>query len=93
MVMLWVDNIKRSDILNLTFGEALILMKKGSKVARKGWNGKDMFAIYKEEGKYVYKGLVYGKRPHFLLKTAQNDIAVWNPSTSDILGEDWQIVD
>ena len=27
----------------LTFGQALELLKKGSRVARKGWNGKNMF--------------------------------------------------
>lgn len=30
----------------LTFGQAIEAMKAGFKVARKGWNGKDMFIVY-----------------------------------------------
>jgi chromosome segregation ATPase len=32
-------------------------------------------------------------RPYLALKTAQNDIATWNPSTSDCLAEDWFVVE
>jgi hypothetical protein len=28
------------------FGDAIRLLKKGLKVARKGWNGKEMWLIY-----------------------------------------------
>jgi hypothetical protein len=31
---------------NLMFGDALMLMKLGHKLARAGWNGKDMWVIY-----------------------------------------------
>ncbi|WP_439329659.1 Thoeris anti-defense Tad2 family protein, partial [Bacillus thuringiensis] len=34
----------RSRIMN--FGKALELMKSGNKLSRKGWNGKNMFAVY-----------------------------------------------
>jgi len=32
-------------------------------------------------------------RPAFMLKTAQEDVAYWTPSTSDILAEDWIILE
>jgi hypothetical protein len=31
-------------------------------------------------------------RHYIALKTAQNDVATWSPSTSDALAEDWEIV-
>ncbi|WP_257219667.1 DUF2829 domain-containing protein, partial [Bacillus thuringiensis] len=30
----------------MNFGKALELMKSGNKLSRKGWNGKNMFAVY-----------------------------------------------
>lgn len=32
-------------------------------------------------------------RAYWALKTAQNDIAMWSPSGSDSLAEDWFILD
>ena len=40
---------------NMTFGLAIEAMKKGAKVARKGWNGNGMF-IYIQEGSRVETG-------------------------------------
>lgn len=34
----------------LTFGDALEALKKGKRIARKGWNGKDMFLFYLPPG-------------------------------------------
>ena len=33
---------------NMTFGIAIEAMKKGNKVARRGWNGKGMFVVYQK---------------------------------------------
>lgn len=90
--------------VDLDFGTAVKVMKSGGKVARKGWNGASMFAWFNvggkkvavdpvmEDGKFSTGGLMK-MRPHFLLKTAQDDVAVWNPSTSDCLANDWFIVE
>ena len=32
----------------MTFGIAIEAMKKGNKVARRGWNGKGMFVVYQK---------------------------------------------
>lgn len=32
----------------MDFGKALELLKKGQKVARKGWNGRGMFVVYQK---------------------------------------------
>jgi hypothetical protein len=81
---------------NMSFGDAIMMAKRGHKVARTGWNGSGMYAIIEmDEGQYYtvhdddgsFKN--YPKRPQWLLKTAQNDIAAWAPSGSDSLADDW----
>ena len=91
---------------NLDFGGAIAALKAGKKVARVGWNGKGMFGVYQKgypEGIAVNKntaeaygvpeGTVMKFRPYMQLKTAQNDCAMWVPSVSDVLAEDWFIVE
>lgn len=86
----------------MNFGQAIELMKNGGKVARKGWNGNGMFAYYVPANSYpaergdnmygVFDGDMVPYRHYLALKTAQNDVATWSPSTSDALAEDWMIV-
>lgn len=91
----------------MNFSEALFQLKAGKKCARSGWNGKDMFCVLSpgEKGlpadKFFSEHLkdhankLDGKmnvRPSFLIKTAQEDVAYWTPSTSDILAEDWVVI-
>lgn len=87
------------------FGTAITMLKLGDKVARKGWNGADMFVYYVPAASYPIQrnnlGTLGGMFPEDLapyreylaLKTAQNDIATWTPSCSDALAEDWYVVD
>jgi len=87
---------------NLAFGEAVEAMKKGYKVARKGWNGKNMFLYYVSEGIYPAKSkaimgyfeddrVPYGA--YIAMKTAQGNVVPWLASQTDMLSEDWQIVE
>lgn len=86
----------------LPFGVAVEAMKRGKKVTRTGWNGKGMYAYYVPEAKYpaqrganmegVFENDMVPYRAYLALKTAQNDIATWSPSTSDVLAEDWIIL-
>lgn len=85
------------------FGEAVRLMKLGERVQRAGWNGKGMFVYLVPAASYPAqrntKGVLVGEYPdnmvpyreYLALKTAQNDIATWAPSTSDALATDWQL--
>jgi hypothetical protein len=84
------------------FGQALAWLKVGKKVAREGWNGSGMFVYYVPANSYPattdiakeeFGGKLVPYRPYLALKTAQNDIATWNPSTSDCLAEDWFVVE
>ncbi|MDM5270525.1 DUF2829 domain-containing protein [Bacillus wiedmannii] len=82
----------------MDFGSALELLKQGERVAREGWNGKDMF-LYLIKGNELSKGLKHGYgeyvgEPSFVdtiaMKTAQNTIVVgWLASQSDMLANDW----
>ena len=88
---------------NMTFGLAIEAMKKGKKVARKGWNGNGMFLYYVPVGAYKpcteiatslvnENGLVeYGA--YIAMKTAQGNVVPWLASQTDMLAEDWVILD
>lgn len=87
------------------FGMALHLLKAGQKVARKGWNGAGQFVYYVPANKYPadqnpnspikghFENDEVPYRAYLALKTAQNDVATWQPSISDVLADDWVIVE
>jgi hypothetical protein len=85
---------------NLTFGQAIEAAKQGKKVARKGWNGQNMYAYIVPAASYPAQTEIAKKefgdtvpyRAYWALKTAQNDIAMWAPNGSDTLANDWQIL-
>lgn len=83
----------------MNFGEALQCLKDGKRVARTGWNGKGMFAYLVPAASYPVQtgaakahfgeGAMVPYRAYLALKTADNDVATWAPSCSDVLAEDW----
>lgn len=89
----------------LTFGLAIEAMKKGEKVARKGWNGKGMFIYYVPENVYPANGNKLGTMngvfendlvpygAYIAMKTAQNNVVPWLASQTDVLAEDWEIIE
>ena len=97
---------KENDLFD--FSKALIELKNGKAVARVGWNGNGMFAVMSPGSKELnadniwtkqlkdyaikYKNGKMDVRPSLMLKTAQDDIAYWTPSCSDILADDWLVV-
>lgn len=91
----------------MTFGIAIEMLKKGEKVARKGWNGKGMFIILVNGTNNVkpYDGTPYkevcdfkGKTeinilPHIDMYSATDEMVVgWLASQTDMLAEDWVVV-
>lgn len=88
---------------NITFGQALHTLKRGGKVARKGWNGKGMFIYYVPENAYPAQTGVaksyFGEeskvpyRAYIAMKTVDEDVVVWTASQTDVLAEDWEIVE
>ena len=67
------------------FGSAVWALKKGSKVARIGWNGKGMFVRYVETTEQLNR--------HLELKNVVGTFDTWVPSVSDVLAEDWLILE
>lgn len=90
-----------SDMDCFSFSEALVYLKSGEKVARKGWNGNDMFLFLADNiGFHTDADLSCVRHlegelalPAIVLKTADNQFCVgWLASQTDLLAEDWQIV-
>lgn len=93
------------EIEGLTFGLAIEAMKKGFKLARKGWNGKDMFIVYQKgypqgipcnkqtaEAWGLNEGDLFICNPYFQIENVDGSHSMWVPSINDCLAEDWQIV-
>ena len=71
----------RTDVQD--FGWALWMLKQGGKVARAGWNGKNMhIELHRPEGDFW--------EPCILMHTAQGRFQLgWLASQADMLAEDW----
>lgn len=87
----------------LTFSTALLLLKGGEKIARVGWNGAGMFLYLVDGSNFavnrppllgIYpEGTQISYRPHIDMKTAQGDCVPWVASQTDLLADDWIIVE
>ena len=87
---------------DLSFSEALRALKAGSRVCRAGWNGKGMFLYLVPANAYpaqtgaakAYFGenalVPYGA--YLAMKTAQENVVPWLASQTDILAEDWAVL-
>ncbi|MDH5572344.1 MAG: DUF2829 domain-containing protein [Gammaproteobacteria bacterium] len=87
------------------FGQAITEMKSGAKVARAGWNGKGMWLMLVEGSTHasISPTSAYGKQgltesvvinPHIDMMTAQGFMQPgWLASQTDMLAEDWSIVE
>jgi len=90
---------------DFSFGAAVTLLKLGKKVARKGWNGKNMFLILVESTQPVItEGSPYQARAgiqgevtidaHIDMFTAGGTMQPgWLASQADMLADDWCLVD
>lgn len=97
----------------MTFGLAIEAAKKGAKIARSKWNGKNMFVVYMEPlqlppfntqgtfrkvndrtAKFIGEDKPLNCQPYFAMYNAQEEwIPGWLASQSDMLDEDWFIVE
>ncbi len=86
-----------------SFGWALEALKSGFKVAREGWNGKGMFLFLVPGSTFkVDRAPLLGIYPegtqinycsHIDMKTADDKVVPWVANQTDVLAEDWQILD
>lgn len=87
----------------LSFGHALVALQSGHKVARAGWNGKDMFLFLVAGSRFtvnrppllgIYpEGTEIEYHPHIDMKTAQGYVVPWLASQADMLANDWTIIE
>ena len=81
----------------MTFGLAIEAMKKGKKVARKGWNGKGIFIELQlpDENSKMTQPYIYIDTTN--LQTNNPDApkcrVPWLASQTDMLAEDWFVVE
>ena len=84
----------------MNFSQALVEVKKGSKVKRKGWNGKGMFIFLVIGSTFkvnrppllgIYpEGTEINYHAHIDMKTADEMIVPWVASQTDVLADDWE---
>ena len=86
----------------MSFGLAIEAMKKGKKVARRGWNGKGMFLflgtgieLHTEADLSCVSDLEGDLTlPTIVMKTADDKFCVgWLASQTDMLADDWEVVE
>ena len=86
----------------MNFGEAVEALKKGGVVCRSGWNGKGMFLLYVEYSNSVeaeerphchYHNIKAEGLPWIGMKTADDKFVPWLASQTDILAEDWMLLE
>ena len=93
----------------MTFGLAIEALKMGKKVARAGWNGKGMWLTLSPGAEDLPAEKFWAKHnrefaesnggtatvsPYITMKTADNKIqSGWLASQTDMLAEDWQVVE
>jgi hypothetical protein len=89
--------------MSLNFGQALEALKLGKKVARNGWNGKGMFLFLVSGSTFtvnrppllgIYpEGAVISYHAHIDMKTADDMVVPWLASQTDLLTDDWMILE
>lgn len=95
---------RQTDAMN--FGLAIEAMKKGFRVSRYGWNGKNMSVAYQKgypdgipcnkntaEAWGMQEGELFKCRPYLQMRCADGTFQMWLASQSDVLADDWYIVE
>lgn len=86
----------------MNFSDALARIKEGHRLARAGWNGKDMYvflvpgSVFKVNREPLLsmfgEGTEVKYHAHVDMKTAQGYIVPWLVSQADLLADDWTVV-
>jgi len=76
---------------NLTFGHAIELLKRGSKVCRAGWNGKGMYLVLRNST----NSEMTVSYPYFVIPDCEEGTRKipYASTVIDIMSEDWCVVD
>lgn len=88
------------------FEQALVWLRGGRKIARRGWNGKGMFIYLLTECRETIgssddllplesvlgQGVSVIRQPRIDMKFANGEIGIWTPTHEDILAQDWNVL-
>ncbi|TXT39210.1 MAG: hypothetical protein FD135_2360 [Comamonadaceae bacterium] len=98
-----VPSPKTYQVALMDFGLAIAALKNGKKVAREGWNGKTMFLFLVPGSTFrvslppllgIYPvGTEINYSPHIEMKTADDRVVPWLASQTDVLADDWVVID
>jgi hypothetical protein len=79
----------------LTFGDALAALKQGKRVARDGWNGKGMWLALQTPDQHskITLPYIYIEYPEGHPAYPSGSRVPWLASQTDMLREDWVILD
>lgn len=85
------------DYENLTFGQAIEALKNQNKISRSGWNGKGMYVVLAgctQDPLYSRTAPVQEVpiEDFMAIRTVTGQYNTWVPSVSDVLANDWQII-
>jgi hypothetical protein len=69
-----------------TIGWAVKQLLDGARVARSGWNGKNMFLELQKPDANSKMTL-----PYVYMRTMQGDLVPWSGSQADLLATDWNM--
>lgn len=70
---------------NSNFSAALMWLKLGERLARTGWNGKNMWI-------QLVNPIGEKQLPYIQMKTADDKLVPWLASQTDLLAEDWSVL-
>lgn len=70
------------------FGRALEQLREGAKLTRRGWNGPGQYVKIQVPDDYSKMTL-----PYIYIRTTQNQLVPWIASQTDLLANDWEIVE
>jgi uncharacterized protein DUF2829 len=71
----------------MDFSDALAALKDGERVAREGWNGRDMYVEMQEPDEQSKM-----RRPYLYMSPADGELVPWVASQTDLLAEDWYVI-
>ena len=90
----------------MNFGEALDKLKAGWRVGRVGWNGKGMWIVLQKgypdgvpinqntaDATGIPLGTVIRFLPYIMMRTVDGSFVPWLASQTDILADDWTVVE
>lgn len=90
----------------MSFGLAIEAAKWGARIARSGWNGEGMWVVYRTgypkgipcnkntaDAVGIPEGTLFKVRPYLQMKCVDDTFQMWLASQSDILADDWMIVE